>query len=275
MTAKAATAATNSNAVIAGGRDAVANVREAFIGPDKMVNTNIVGTMAKAAATLTLTGTLEATSAARDDPSVSNANAAALSSACGGPVASTAPVGPVEAAAIPPADVTDDECGSNCNIINTNNDNNNIPAGTTSSMEAVGAAATPSTDINIKNVTSNDVGSNADADANAAIDILERYNATADANAAVVGGLAHDHGIEATSNSDPKNTASTKAANAATAAEYPRDQLNVHVEKAIAAFKASTSWASFVTSVRGRGDLHPGVRELPHPAAHLLSRFQK
>ena len=47
------------------------------------------------------------------------------------------------------------------------------------------------------------------------------------------------------------------------------------MEKAIAAFKASTSWASFVTSVRGRGDLHPGVKELPHPAAHLLSRFQK
>ena len=47
------------------------------------------------------------------------------------------------------------------------------------------------------------------------------------------------------------------------------------MEEAIAAFKASTSWANFVTSVRGRGDLHPGVKELPHPAAHLLSRFQK
>ena len=78
-------------------------------------------------------------------------------------------------------------------------------------------------------------------------------------------------------------TASKKAANAATveiaedatAAKYPHDCLDVHVEKAIAAFKASSSLANFVTSVRGKGDLHPGVRELPHPAAHLLSRFQK
>ena len=38
---------------------------------------------------------------------------------------------------------------------------------------------------------------------------------------------------------------------------YPRDRLDVHVDKAIAAFKNSTLWASFVTSVRGRGDLHP------------------
>ena len=56
---------------------------------------------------------------------------------------------------------------------------------------------------------------------------------------------------------------------------YPRDRLDVHVEKAIAAFKVSTFWASFVTSVRGREDLHHGVKKLPHPAAHLLSRFQK
>ena len=60
-------------------------------------------------------------------------------------------------------------------------------------------------------------------------------------NATVVGGLARDDEIEATSNSDAANS------NTAAPGKYPRDRLNVHVEKAIAAFKASNSRASFVT----------------------------
>ena len=47
------------------------------------------------------------------------------------------------------------------------------------------------------------------------------------------------------------------------------------MEKAVASFKVSTSWSHFIASVRGRGDLQPGVKDLPHPAAHMLSRFQK
>ena len=87
---------------------------------------------------------------------------------------------------------------------------------------------------------------------------------------------ANDNGTP-TNNNNEDGTLARKARGSNTAAPgtYPRDRLDEHVEKAIAAFKASTSWASFVTSVRGRGDLHPGVKDLPHPAAHLLSRFQK
>ena len=53
--------------------------------------------------------------------------------------------------------------------------------------------------------------------------------------------------------------ATAKAANAAPI--YPRDRLDAHVEKATAAFKASISWADFVTSVRGKRDLHHGVSQ--------------
>ena len=49
----------------------------------------------------------------------------------------------------------------------------------------------------------------------AAINVRKRSNATADANAAVVGGLAHDNGIEATTTSDhpPQATAIRKTRN--------------------------------------------------------------
>lgn len=56
---------------------------------------------------------------------------------------------------------------------------------------------------------------------------------------------------------------------------YPRDRLDAHIEAASAAFKAANSWGSFIRGARGRGDLHPDVGKLNHPAAHLLSRYQK
>ena len=57
--------------------------------------------------------------------------------------------------------------------------------------------------------------------------------------------------------------------------DYVRDRLDDHVEKATAAFQKSSSWGDFIRSIRGRGNLHPEVGSLSHPAAHLLSRFQK
>ena len=57
--------------------------------------------------------------------------------------------------------------------------------------------------------------------------------------------------------------------------QHPPDRLDSLIESASAAFVASDSWGSFIRSIRGRGDLHPDVAKLPHPAAHLLSRFQK
>ena len=73
------------------------------------------------------------------------------------PVAMAEPVDPVEAAAIPTADITNDVCGSNINIINNNNNHNNEPAGAPTSMETVEATA---------------------------ISVRKRSNATVDANAA-------------------------------------------------------------------------------------------
>ena len=57
--------------------------------------------------------------------------------------------------------------------------------------------------------------------------------------------------------------------------DYVTDRLDDHIEKAAAAFQKSSSWGDFIQSIRGRGDLHPEVGSLNHPAAYLLSRFQK
>ncbi|VEU39857.1 unnamed protein product, partial [Pseudo-nitzschia multistriata] len=56
---------------------------------------------------------------------------------------------------------------------------------------------------------------------------------------------------------------------------YPYDRLDAHVTKAVTAFHQANCWGDFVRSVRGRGDLHPEVGELPHPAAQLLHSFQQ
>ena len=56
---------------------------------------------------------------------------------------------------------------------------------------------------------------------------------------------------------------------------YDRDRLDDQVDQLAAKYKSSLSWGDFIREVRGKGDLHPGVKDLNHPAAHLLSRFQK
>lgn len=56
---------------------------------------------------------------------------------------------------------------------------------------------------------------------------------------------------------------------------YEPDRLDAHIEKAAKAFVEAPSFGDFIRKVRGRGDLHPDVGALPHPAAHLLSRYQK
>ena len=77
------------------------------------------------------------------------------------------------------------------------------------------------------------------------------------------GGEANDEGargfyinnINTSTSSQDLNATAAPATGKETTGKYPRNHLDVHVKKAIAAFKASTSWASFVTSVRGRGNL--------------------
>lgn len=56
---------------------------------------------------------------------------------------------------------------------------------------------------------------------------------------------------------------------------YPRDRLDAHVDHAIQAFQHANSYGDFIRQSRGKGDLHPDVGSLPHPAAHLLQRFQR
>ena len=122
------------------------------------------------------------------------------------------------AAAIPTADVTNGVCGPDINIINNNNNDNNGPAGATTSMKIVEAASVPSAGININKITN--------------------YDIRQGSSAAVIGGLARDNGMEATSNIDnlPQAIAIRKAAtaatveiaDAATAARYPRDCLDSH-----------------------------------------------
>ena len=56
---------------------------------------------------------------------------------------------------------------------------------------------------------------------------------------------------------------------------FPRDQLDAHINRAATRFQRAMSWSDFVRMSRGRGDLCPGINALPHPAAHLLGRYQK
>ena len=35
------------------------------------------------------------------------------------------------------------------------------------------------------------------------------------------------------------------------------------------------SWGEFICNVRGQGDLQPDIAHICHPAAHMLSQFQK
>jgi len=56
---------------------------------------------------------------------------------------------------------------------------------------------------------------------------------------------------------------------------YPRDDLDDLVAQATDAFKAAPSWEAFNREMRGKGDLHPDVKDIPHPAAHLLHRYQR
>ena len=56
---------------------------------------------------------------------------------------------------------------------------------------------------------------------------------------------------------------------------YEPDRLDELIQTTVKQFSTSSSWGDFIRSVRGRGDLHPDIANIPHPAAHLLSRFQK
>ena len=61
---------------------------------------------------------------------------------------------PVKAAIIPPADVAKDVCGSNINIIHTNNNKNNRPVRATSLKDAVEASAMDALGIPIVDIIS-------------------------------------------------------------------------------------------------------------------------
>jgi hypothetical protein len=53
------------------------------------------------------------------------------------------------------------------------------------------------------------------------------------------------------------------------------DELDTRVQEASILFQSSASWEDFVPKVRdARGDFHPDVGKVPHPAAHLLSHFR-
>lgn len=53
------------------------------------------------------------------------------------------------------------------------------------------------------------------------------------------------------------------------------DRLDRLVAKTMERFRAASSYKEYIRTIRGRGDLHLGVGMLPHPAAQLLSWYQK
>ena len=158
---------------------------------------------------------------------------------------------------------------SNINIIYNNNNNNRDLAMLTSLIIII--------------INNNGEATMLTAHTAVPLGILTAINvATADA-ATAAGVEANNEGacgsyinnINTSTSFQSLNATAAPATAKETTGKYPRGPLDVHVEKAIAVFKASTSWANFVTSVRGRGDLYPGVKGLLHSAAHLLSRFQR
>jgi hypothetical protein len=55
----------------------------------------------------------------------------------------------------------------------------------------------------------------------------------------------------------------------------PLDELDQLIEEASQLYLDSSSWEAFVPKVRDvRGDFHPKVGTIPHPAAQLLNRFR-
>eukprot|EP00536_Pseudo-nitzschia_multiseries_P018007 jgi/Psemu1/53700/gm1.53700_g len=54
---------------------------------------------------------------------------------------------------------------------------------------------------------------------------------------------------------------------------YPRDRLDEHITQAISVYRHSASWGDFIRTIRGRGDIHPNVGTIPHPAGPLLAHL--
>ena len=57
--------------------------------------------------------------------------------------------------------------------------------------------------------------------------------------------------------------------------QYEPDHLDELIQAIAQQFSLSTSWGDFIRTVRGCGDLHPDIANIPHPAAHFLSQFLK
>ena len=51
---------------------------------------------------------------------------------------------------------------------------------------------------------------------------------------------------------------------------YPVDQLDCYVNALSEQLLRPVDYPLFVQAIRGKGDLQPTVKELPHPASHLL-----
>lgn len=56
---------------------------------------------------------------------------------------------------------------------------------------------------------------------------------------------------------------------------YENDRLDALIEQLAKRYESTDSYGDFIRDTRGRGDLHPEIATIKHPAAHLLSRFQK
>eukprot|EP00536_Pseudo-nitzschia_multiseries_P000159 jgi/Psemu1/338/gm1.338_g len=51
--------------------------------------------------------------------------------------------------------------------------------------------------------------------------------------------------------------------------------LDVLIIRGITVFNNSSSWGEFIRTIRGQGDIHPDVGNIPHPVSLLLAHFGK
>eukprot|EP00536_Pseudo-nitzschia_multiseries_P015922 jgi/Psemu1/44297/gm1.44297_g len=71
----------------------------------------------------------------------------------------------------------------------------------------------------------------------------------------------------------PRPRSQPRVRSPSTSSSYPPDRLDAHIAHAVTAYHRSTSWGDFIRTIRGRGDIHPDVATIPHPAGSLLDRF--
>ena len=96
-----------------------------------------------------------------------------------------------------------------------------------------------------------------------------------DSNVAVAKSSVLPTAVAETSATDLSSSAEPFVQNLFHPHQYKLDRLDELIQTTAQQFSSSILWGDFIRTVKSRGDLHPDIANIQHPAAHLLSHFQK